>query len=245
MSAVAVTDRRRHYSHNQMSSFNSYSLESVANPAAKQPAAEQLAAEQQPTTEQQPAAEQQPTTEQTAAEPEETGPMVRITTGGKLASQDYDVPRSKVMCLRLVATMVDVDDDELPTIPLPNVSWPTWVRVRAFLDLHAKEPMRPVTKPLQDDDLTKLMQSEYVKYVDYDIYNDTAQEEFTELVLAANYLDCIELLDLCCIKIASCIKNKTPEQIRNYLRLPEVPVKPEDQELLQKAQNWVNNNKNP
>jgi len=45
------------------------------------------------------------------------------------------------------------------------------------------------------------------------------QETLFELILAANYMDIKSLLDLTCAKVASMIKGKTPEQIRQTFNI--------------------------
>lgn len=58
------------------------------------------------------------------------------------------------------------------------------------------------------------------------------------LTLAANYLDIKPLLDLCCAKIASMIKNKTPEEIRVNLDIVN-DFSPEEEAQLRQENKWV------
>lgn len=95
------------------------------------------------------------------------------------------------------------------------------------------EAMRATEKPLRDDDLSRLLQPQYVSYIDYDVMDDAQLDALTDLMLGANYVNCQPLLDLCCMKCASHIKNKTPEQIRQFLRIPEPLEKPEEDKLVE------------
>ena len=45
------------------------------------------------------------------------------------------------------------------------------------------------------------------------------QEIIFELMLAANYMDVQPLLDLMCAKLATMMKDKTPEQIRTQFNI--------------------------
>lgn len=58
------------------------------------------------------------------------------------------------------------------------------------------------------------------------------------LTLAANYLDIKPLLDLCCAKISSLIKNKTPEEIRVNLDIVN-DFTPEEEAQLRQENKWV------
>ena len=58
------------------------------------------------------------------------------------------------------------------------------------------------------------------------------------LTLAANYLDIKPLLDLCCARIASFIKNKTPEEIRVNLDIVN-DFSPEEEAQVRSENKWV------
>ena len=60
--------------------------------------------------------------------------------------------------------------------------------------------------------------SEIVSQWDAD-FIEIDQETLFELILATNYMDIKPLLDLCCARVASMIKGKTPEQIRKVRSL--------------------------
>ncbi len=58
------------------------------------------------------------------------------------------------------------------------------------------------------------------------------------LTLAANYLDIKPLLELCCARIASFIKNKTPEEIRVNLDIVN-DFSPEEEQQVRLENKWV------
>ncbi|KAF8658647.1 hypothetical protein HU200_059113 [Digitaria exilis] len=59
-----------------------------------------------------------------------------------------------------------------------------------------------------------------------------------DLLLAANYLEVKELLDLACQKVADMIKGKTPEQIRQTFGIKN-DFSPEEQEEIKKENQWA------
>ena len=65
-----------------------------------------------------------------------------------------------------------------------------------------------IEKPLRSSKLADLVSEWDAKFVDVE------QTILFELILAANYMDCKSLLDLTCAKVASMIKGKSPDQIR-------------------------------
>jgi S-phase kinase-associated protein 1 len=64
------------------------------------------------------------------------------------------------------------------------------------------------------------------------------QSALYELTLAANFMDIKPLLDLCCARIASFIKGKTPEQIRTNLNIPN-DFTPEEEAAVKAENKWA------
>jgi len=58
-----------------------------------------------------------------------------------------------------------------------------------------------------------------------------------ELILAANYLDIHQLLDLTCRSIANLIKGKSPEEIRKTFNIKN-DFTPEEEEQVRKENEW-------
>ena len=61
-------------------------------------------------------------------------------------------------------------------------------------------------------------------------------DELCEIILAANYIDCQSLLKLGTLKLATIIKDKTPEEIQNII---DVYPTPEEEEKLKLENEWV------
>jgi S-phase kinase-associated protein 1 len=63
------------------------------------------------------------------------------------------------------------------------------------------------------------------------------QSLLIELIMAANYLNIKDLLDLTCAKVASMIKGKSPEQIREMFGI-ENDFTPEEEEKIREENKW-------
>lgn len=66
---------------------------------------------------------------------------------------------------------------------------------------------------------------------------DVEQELLFELILAANYMDIKSLLDLACAKVASMIKGKTPQEIRETFNIVN-DFTPEEESQIREENKW-------
>ena len=120
----------------------------------------------------------------------------------------------------LAKTMIDEDyddeddDETIQEIPLPNVNTEILEKVVAFLLHHVDNHMDEITKPLKSANM-----KENVSPWDADYIGNITQETLFGLILAANYMDIKDLLDLTCATVASQCKGKTPEEIRKTFNI--------------------------
>ena len=116
-------------------------------------------------------------------------------------------------------------------IPLPNVKTAILAKVIEFLEHYKSDPMNeiekvspfwiyrwyiflfPMHQPLKSANMSEVVQEWYANFVAVD------QEVLFELILAANYMDIKPLLDITCATVASMIKGKTPEEIRQHFNI--------------------------
>ncbi|KAL8008911.1 putative S-phase kinase-associated protein [Plasmopara halstedii] len=108
------------------------------------------------------------------------------------ATPAQDTPKQEEDSRKVNLVSMDGDSFE---IPLPNVKSPVLSKVIEFCSHHNNNPMREIEKPLKSADM-------------HDV-----------LILAANYMDIKSLLDLACAKVASMIKGKTPQEIRDTFNI--------------------------
>jgi S-phase kinase-associated protein 1 len=153
----------------------------------------------------------------------------------KLTSQDnqeFTVSRRVAMMSQLVKTMADGDTDA-NVIPLPNVKGTVLKRVVEYMTYHADKPPQEIEKPLKSSDMKQVVGDEWdANFV------DVQQELLFELILAANYMDIKPLLDLTCAKVASMIKGKSPESIRQTFNIQN-DFTPEEEEAVRAENKWA------
>jgi len=135
-----------------------------------------------------------------------------------LVSQEGDifkVPVDIATMSELVKTMFDTEqpEDEDQVIPLPNVKSSILSKVIEFLTHYKGEPMTDIEKPLKSSNMNEVVKEWYADFVNVE------QEILFELILAANFMDVKPLLELTCATVASMIKGKTPEEIRQHFKI--------------------------
>lgn len=91
-------------------------------------------------------------------------------------------------------------------IPLPNVEAAVLEKVVEYINYHVQHPT-VVTEEKKDEQRTD-------NIIGWDLdFCKVAQEMLFKLILAANYLDIKDLLDVTCKTVANMIKGKTPSEI--------------------------------
>lgn len=146
-------------------------------------------------------------------------PMVQDDAGEekklRLVSQEgekFKVSKKIAISSELVKTMAEGDKEE-NEIPLPNVKSSVLRKVVEYMKYHVDNPAREIEKPLKSTNMSEVVSQFDADFVDVD------QEVLFDLILAANYMEVKPLRDLCCVKVASMIKGKTPEAIRETFNI--------------------------
>jgi S-phase kinase-associated protein 1 len=129
--------------------------------------------------------------------------------------EQFEVPLDVVTMSELVKTMFDPEqpEDEVQEIPLPNVKTFILSKVIEFLSHYKGEPMTEIEKPLKSSNMNEVVQEWYADFVNVE------QEILFELILAANFMDIKPLLELSCATVASMVKGKTTEEIRQHFNI--------------------------
>ena len=109
-----------------------------------------------------------------------------------------------------ISNMINImlDDENNDDIPLMNVNDKCMIKIIEFMKYYHTNKMKNIEKPLKSSNLKDIIQEWYADFIDLE------QDFLFSLVNAANYLDIQPLLNLGCAKIASLIKNKSPEEIK-------------------------------
>ena len=144
----------------------------------------------------------------------------------------YRVPIEQIRMLKTVSNMIDdigADAYDM-VIPLSNVNERCLVDVLRCAEhyLHLP-PVVPEVKPkgrapVKKARVQKIIFSEWESaFINLNEDPDFAKARYVlnELCVAANYLDCKQILDFFCRLTANTFTDKTPEQIREMYDLPD------------------------
>jgi hypothetical protein len=155
--------------------------------------------------------------------------MVRFKT-----CDDHDVlaPKDLVSRSSTIQGMIDLDPDLSDPIPLPEITKTTWERVIKYLEhIAAGNAVPEIEKPLRSNDMRDVTTDFYADYIELD------DEAVQDIILAANYLDIKELLQLGCAKMGSIIRSLTIPEFRKRFNIvndftPEEEAEPFDEAKL-------------
>ena len=127
----------------------------------------------------------------------------------------YKIPVNILYISNMISNMLDYDlsNDDDDNIPLLNVNDRCLTKIIEFMKYYHNNKMNDIEKPLKSSDLKQIIQEWYADFIDVE------QDFLFELINAANYMDIQPLLNLSCAKVASSIKNKTPEEIRKIFNI--------------------------
>jgi len=161
----------------------------------------------------------------------------RVQTGNmaekrvKLKSSDdemFEVEEAVAFESQAVKNMIEDTGMDHP-IPLPNVSSKILAKVIEYCKYHVDNQKSTDDKPATPEDEIKAWDQDFVK-VD--------QATLFDLILAANYLNIKNLLDLTCQTVADMIKGKTPEEIRKTFNIKN-DFTPEEEEEVRRENQWA------
>jgi len=152
----------------------------------------------------------------------------------------YKVSRNASKMSGLIKDMLeDQDDGQETVIPIPNVNGITLSYVLQYMNYHHNNKADAIEKPLKGK--VEEVISEWDKqFLFTDLVkngNEKEHELLIDVIMAANFLNIKDLLDLTCASVASMIKGKTPEQIRTLFNI-ENDFTPEEEEKIREENRW-------
>lgn len=158
---------------------------------------------------------------------------------------EFVVLRDAVKMSDLIKTMLedDVEEEARETvIPIPNVNAKVLTYVIEYCNHHCQPGNKAaeIKKPLTDH-IDKLVSEWDRVFIFTDLVKDGNEKEhrlLLECMLAANFLGVQDLLTLTAATMASMIRGKVPEEIRELLGL-ENDFTPEELAQMQKENRWV------
>ncbi|CAN6220497.1 unnamed protein product [Urochloa humidicola] len=127
-------------------------------------------------------------------------------------------------------------------IPLPNVTAKALAKVLEYCNKHAAaatsdEAAGASSSSSSNNASTGKDGGDDLASFDKEFVN-VDQSTLYDIMLASNYLEIKQLLDLTCQKVADMIKGKTPEQIRQTFGIKN-DFSPEEEEEIRKENQWA------
>eukprot|EP01066_Platyproteum_vivax_P020529 Platyproteum_vivax@DN8448_c0_g1_i1.p1 len=116
-------------------------------------------------------------------------------------------------------------------IPLPNVRGEMLEKVLSYCEYHRDKPAKELPRPLLPPVLGDHVDEFDVAFVDVDV------QVLYEYVIVANYLDIKPLLDLCCAKMATMMKGKSIEEVRQLFNIVN-DFTPEEENKIRMENRW-------
>ncbi|KAK4204408.1 Skp1 family, dimerization domain-containing protein [Triangularia verruculosa] len=117
-------------------------------------------------------------------------------------------------------------------IPIPNVNTPVLRKVIEWCKHHKNDAAQSA-----DDDNDNRKKTTDIDEWDQK-FMQVDQEMLFEIILAANYLDIKQLLDVGCKTVANMIKGKSPEEIRKTFNITN-DFTPEEEEQIRRENEWA------
>ena len=155
------------------------------------------------------------------------GKVKLLCSDGETVEIDINVAEKSV----LIKGLID-DSGTEEEIPLPNVKKPILDKVVQFCTHLLDNAPPEIEKPLRSTDMSAVVADWYAKFINLD------QEVLFELIMASNYLDIKPLLELASAKVASMIKNKSVQEIRQFFNI-ENDFTPEAEEAVRAENKWA------
>merc|ERR1719449_543631 len=116
-----------------------------------------------------------------------------------------------MMC-NLVKNIIE-GDKEAKEIEIKKVTGPILKLIVEYLKHHKGKEPAEIAKPIRSVKMEKIVEDPW----DAEYINGLKKRELFQLILGANYMDCKALLHLGCAKVATMIKGKSPEEIKQIL----------------------------
>jgi len=155
------------------------------------------------------------------------GKIKLLSNEGELFELDLEVAKKS----EVIREMLENCDDSTEDVPLPTISSDQLRKVVQWLEQHSDDV---VGGRLKGED--KDYNSDNIPEWDKKFFN-LSQVELFDLILAANYLDIKDMLDLLAKSVANMMKGKSAQEIRDTFNI-ECDLSEEEIEKIQNENEW-------
>jgi len=154
---------------------------------------------------------------------------VRQVTLKSLDDETFEVDPEVANMSETIKNLIEDAATENDVIPLPNVTGKDLSKVIDYCKFKVNAKKTNGDGATMSEEEVKAWENDFVK-VD--------QGTLFQLILAANYLNIKELLDLTCFTVASMIRGKSPEEIRKAFNIKN-DFTPEEEEEVRREHQWA------
>jgi len=149
--------------------------------------------------------------------------------------KDFKVDRNVAERSLLIKNLIDDLGEESvknDVIPIANVNTAVLEKVIKWCEHHKNDAAQ-----CADDDNDNRKKTTDIDEWDQK-FMQVDQEMLFEIILAANYMDIKQLLDVGCKTVANMIKGKSPEEIRKTFNITN-DFTPEEEEQIRRENEWA------
>mmetsp|Transcript_30518 Transcript_30518/g.34688 ORF Transcript_30518/g.34688 Transcript_30518/m.34688 type:complete len:181 (+) Transcript_30518:160-702(+) len=140
---------------------------------------------------------------------------------------------SKITAMSGLIKNIIEDQDSKEDIVFDAISTVTLNRIVNYCQHHEFINPEPLKKPLPSNKL-----EDFLGDWDREFLEALKEEELTDLINAANFLDVKALIDICCARVAAMFKGKSIDELRAEYNIEE-EFTPEVEEQLKKEYPWA------
>jgi S-phase kinase-associated protein 1 len=135
---------------------------------------------------------------------------------------------------QLIKGIIDDYPDD-PEVPLHNVKSQILKLIITYLENYKDNDPREIERPLPSNNFNECVDSWDYQFIDLEL------DLIFEIILAANYMDIKPLMELASSKVASIIKGKSPEKIREVFNIQN-DFTPEEEAQIREENQWCMEN---
>lgn len=126
--------------------------------------------------------------------------------------RELEISRKAALMCNLVKSILE-GDANAKKIPIKKVSGDILDLIVQYLKHHNGQKPEEIAKPIRSVKMERIVADKW----DAEYINKMTKKTIFQVILGANYMDLPSLLHLGCAKIATLIKGKSPEEIKNIL----------------------------
>jgi len=143
---------------------------------------------------------------------EEIEKSLTLISMEETSAQKFVINQKAAEMCKLVRSIVE-GDHTTTEIPIKKVKGEILQLIVEYLKHHNGKVPAEIAKPIRSVKMEKIVEDKW----DADFINNMSKKVIFQVILGANYMDVPSLLHLGCAKIATLIKGKSPDEIKQIL----------------------------